>query len=55
MLAEIFDNIEERAEAAMMKGHKLEGMHYAAISAVRRDLQLRSRVEIVRDVSTSST
>lgn len=43
LLADIFDNIEERAEAAMVKTHKLEGMHYAALSAVRRELKLRSR------------
>ena len=43
MMAEIFDNIEERAEAAMLKGHKLEGMHYAALTDVRRELKLRSR------------
>jgi hypothetical protein len=46
MMAEIFDNIEERAEAAMLKGHKLEGMHYAALTDVRRELKLRSRSNV---------
>lgn len=42
-LAEIFDSVEERAERRMLTTHKLEGMHYAALTEVRRELQLRSR------------
>lgn len=36
-------SIEERAERRMLTTHKLEGMHYAALTEVRRELQLRSR------------
>jgi hypothetical protein len=37
-LREIFDEIERRAEANMMRTHKLEGMHYAALKDVRKEL-----------------
>ena len=51
ILREIFDEIERRAEANMMRRHKLEGMHYAALKDVRKELgaersnQLWKRVE----------
>ena len=38
ILREIFDEIERRAEANMMRTHKLEGMHYAALKDVRKEL-----------------
>jgi len=37
-IREIFDEIERRAEANMLKTGKLEGMHYAALKDVRREL-----------------
>lgn len=39
-LRNIFDHIEEKAEANMMKTGKLEGMHYAALKDVRRLLEI---------------
>ena len=39
-LREIFDEIERRAEANMLKTGKLEGMHYAALKDVRRELSV---------------
>ena len=45
-LREIFDEIERRAEANMLKTGKLEGMHYAALKDVRRELSVtRSNVQ----------
>jgi hypothetical protein len=38
ILREIFDEIERRAESNMMRTHKLEGMHYAALKDVRKEL-----------------
>ena len=38
LLRDIFDDIERRAEANMIKTGKLEGMHYAALKDVRREL-----------------
>lgn len=38
ILREVFDEIEARAEANMMKTQKLEGMHYAALKDVRKEL-----------------
>jgi hypothetical protein len=38
LLREVFDEIENRAEANMIKTHKLEGMHYAALKDVRKEL-----------------
>lgn len=37
-LRRIFDEIESRAEANMLKTGKLEGMHYAALKEVRSEL-----------------
>lgn len=37
-LRSIFDEIERRAESNMMKTHKLEGSHYAALKEVRKEL-----------------
>lgn len=46
-LREIFDEIERRAEANMLKTGKLEGMHYAALKDVRRELSVtRSNGEV---------
>lgn len=39
-LREIFDEIERRAEANMMRTGKLEGMHYAALKEVRQELSV---------------
>ena len=39
-IREIFDEIERRAEANMLKTGKLEGMHYAALKDVRRELSV---------------
>lgn len=36
----IFDDIEHRAEAKMLLTGKLEGMHYAALTEVRREMGL---------------
>lgn len=45
MLREVFDEIERRAEANMLRTGKLEGMHYAALKDIRRELGiLRSNV-----------
>jgi hypothetical protein len=38
LLSGIFDAVEERAEANMIRTQKLEGMHYAALREVRREL-----------------
>ena len=38
MLHGIFDEIQRRAEANMLKTGKLEGMHYAAMKDVMREL-----------------
>jgi hypothetical protein len=54
ILREIFDEIERRAEANMMRTHKLEGMHYAALKDVRRELGAeRSNVPLQRPDSAS--
>lgn len=39
-LREIFDDIERRAEANMLRTGKLEGMHYAAMKDVRLELSV---------------
>ena len=43
LLRDIFDDIERRAEANMMKTGKLEGMHYAALKDVRRELGIERK------------
>jgi hypothetical protein len=46
LLALVFDDIESRAEANMLKTGKLEGMHYAALKEVRAELRVVRRFSI---------
>ena len=48
-LREIFDEIERRAEANMLKTGKLEGMHYAALKDVRRELSATRSNSVISD------
>ena len=39
----VLDDIENRAEENMIKTHKLEGMHYAALRDVRKELGIERK------------
>lgn len=41
----LLDEIERRAEINMLKTGKLEGMHYAAIREVRKELGIEREVK----------
>ncbi len=45
ILWSVFNEIEQRAEANMLKTGKLEGMHYAALREVRAELGIERCLE----------